>query len=455
MTTVETTREQYRDKLSSEQRYSNLVRASFNKNDQERTKRLCREYVAKVAFAEAEKLNEDYNGDSSSPYNDEGGISISENIIPDDRSNTSNNRNSTSRERSSTSIERSNTDDNVSPPNDDFWIHNSKNINIMFDQYQSLINELLINHKKLPIETYVTEFAALSHVFLLYTMNKITDAVVKKDLNWDQTFSNSTFVNLSTILTDLSLGLKNRQDCIIDIMMMSRNAEYCQNRVLQGIANLIQKIPTAAIKDSSVIGEAELWSTFFDPILSVLVADPEKSVQFRWSNTTTSESGNSRRPDAIISSVKQLEFGASLGFGEAKRYEKDCNRYGRCHDLLRLAIFTKNAIDINKLNGSLSFQIHGFNISFFLTRLDHRGIYTMVELGHMRFPESIEELPSFATLRNLKILLAINDAFWKLCQPSKEPELIIARYSKTPDFITDFIEDSQDKNRTCSIRLGE
>lgn len=46
-------------------------------------------------------------------------------------------------------------------------------------------------------------------------------------------------------------------------------------RVLQGIANLIQKPPSAAIKDCTTIGEAEIWSTYFDPMLSVLITDPE------------------------------------------------------------------------------------------------------------------------------------------------------------------------------------
>ncbi|KAI8058814.1 hypothetical protein BDF21DRAFT_440870 [Thamnidium elegans] len=79
----------------------------------------------------------------------------------------------------------------------------------------------------------------------------------------------------------------------------------------------------------------------------------------------------------------------------------------------------------------------------------------MVEVGHLKFPKSIKELPSLVTLRNLKILFAINDAFWRLCRPSKEPELINARYIKTSYFITDFIESSKYKNRICSIRLGE
>lgn len=70
----------------------------------------------------------------------------------------------------------------------------------------------------------------------------------------------------------------------------------------------------------------------------------------------------------------------------------------------------------------------------------------MVEVGHLKFPRSIKELPSLVTFRNLKILLAINDAFWRLCRPSKEPELINARYTKTPDFITYFIEGSKEQN---------
>lgn len=75
---------------------------------------------------------------------------------------------------------------------------------------------------------------------------------------------------------------------MFDLLMMSRNAEYGQNR-LQGISKLIRKPSTGAIKDSTTIGEAELWSIFFDPLLSVLVAHLEKVVKFRLSNTSSSE----------------------------------------------------------------------------------------------------------------------------------------------------------------------
>jgi hypothetical protein len=182
---------------------------------QERTKRLCQEYVAKVAFSEAAKLTENYDSDSSNSYSNEGGISIFENNIINDRSSTGNDRSNTGNDRSSASY--------VLPLNNDLWIHSGKNINTMFDQYKLLVDELLLEHEKLPIETYVAEIAALSHVFLLGknqysqtlsdvftvdTLEKITDTLVKKDINWNLTFSQSEFMELSTILTDLSLGLK-------------------------------------------------------------------------------------------------------------------------------------------------------------------------------------------------------------------------------------------------------
>ncbi|CEP12942.1 hypothetical protein [Parasitella parasitica] len=111
----------------TEQRYGNLVRASFGKKvaiTQERTKRLCQEYVAKVAFSEATKLTEDYDRSSTSS----------------DGSNTGNDRRSAS--------------DNVLPPNNDLWIYND--------------------------------------VFTVDTLEKITDTLVKKDINWNLTFSTST-----------------------------------------------------------------------------------------------------------------------------------------------------------------------------------------------------------------------------------------------------------------------
>lgn len=79
-------------------------------------------------------------------------------------------------------------------------------------------------------------------------------------------------------------------------------------------------------------------------------------------NATPSEGGK-LRPDAVISKRQQLEYEGSIGYGEAKVNQGNSSRYFLCMDTLRLAIFSKNAIDMNKLEGALAFQIHGKELS--------------------------------------------------------------------------------------------
>lgn len=120
----------------------------------------------------------------------------------------------------------------------------------------------------------------------------------------------------------------------------------------------VQKLPTATLKDSTSISESELWSTYFDPVLSCIVSDPDKLVHLRWTNKMTPE-GSKSRPDAIISEMKQLEYSGSLGLGEVKVNQGSASKFLLCQDLLRLAIFSKNTINVNKLEAAIAFQIHG------------------------------------------------------------------------------------------------
>ncbi|KAF1798469.1 hypothetical protein FB192DRAFT_1288450, partial [Mucor lusitanicus] len=119
------------------------------------------------------------------------------------------------------------------------------------------------------------------------------------------------------------------------------------------------KLPACALKDEKCIGENELTCSYFDPILSRLLANPANGVHLRWSDITIAETPR-QRPDAVISKMKQLSFGPSLGFGEA-----NTTNYDLRHDLFRLALFSKESIDMNKLAGCLSFQIHGNVIQSF------------------------------------------------------------------------------------------
>jgi hypothetical protein len=120
----------------------------------------------------------------------------------------------------------------------------------------------------------------------------------------------------------------------------------------------LKKLPFTAIKDKTTIGEGELLTAYFDPILANILANSDENVLLRWANVTCDAAGD-KRPDTTISKLIQMVFGPSLGFGETKVAQPTCDKYMLCHDLIRLATFAKDTIDENKLNTSLSFQIHG------------------------------------------------------------------------------------------------
>lgn len=83
-----------------------------------------------------------------------------------------------------------------------------------------------------------------------------------------------------------------------------------------------------------------------------------------------------------------------------------------------------------------------------MTRLRHDGIYIMQEIAHMPFPQSIEELATFISMKNLKMLLKITDVFWRLCKPCDKEELIKANGCATHSSLHSLI-DIQDRRCLC------
>lgn len=87
-------------------------------------------------------------------------------------------------------------------------------------------------------------------------------------------------------------------------------------------------------------------------------------------------------------------------------------------------------------------------------RLVATGLYTFVEIAHLQFADSVENLPSFCTLMNVKKLLAINNVFWRYCKESAQQEKIEARYAKTLTTLNELIDEKQDSSRSCVLRYG-
>ncbi|KAG1168326.1 hypothetical protein G6F70_002080 [Rhizopus microsporus] len=265
---------------------------------------------------------------------------------------------------------------NEEDTNDNPWMFKDINISDLFRKYQAATSEILVKHKALPVESYVHELASLTHILFLCKDQHSEIA--------EKVFSLKTLQQPMAFF-ERKLGKQNKRTSNYGVYSSGFSDELWPK--------------------TSSICQSELWSTYFDPLLSCLISDPDRLIHLRWTNAIPMEKGKNR-PDAVISEKQQMSFGNSVGYGEAKTQQGSCSK-SLCLDTLRLAIFTKNAIDINKLDGALAFQIHAFNITFYLQQLTAKGIYTFIEIAHFRFPQSLDDLPSLFTMINIKNSLGL------------------------------------------------
>ncbi|CAO3658616.1 unnamed protein product [Rhizopus stolonifer] len=354
--------------------------------------------------------------------------------------------------------------ENVSPLTP--WIFKGVDVAELFTKFRQAVNRMSSSHLFF-IESSIHELLALSNILFLcpgqhspLLMNVFTEDVISDlnkellseimDFNLDMT--DDACMKLSRIINNVELNIQSKDDAEFDLLMLGKNLNSLERSLVRGIMIAMRKLPQMAIKTKNTIGECELFSMYFDPILSALLSDPDKNILLRWSNIRADETGE-MRPDATISKLCQRDFGPSLGFGEVKLARPSTDNHALCHDLLRLAIFAKDTVDVNKLQATLTFQINGYNITFFMTRLRHDGVYLMQEIGQLTFPRSLEELASFVNLKNIRTLLMVTEAFWRLCRPLNEEEFWETKRRPTHPTIYSLIDSTKDRYRFCALRF--
>lgn len=99
----------------------------------------------------------------------------------------------------------------------------------------------------------------------------------------------------------------------------------------------------------------------------------------------------------------------SPGFVEVKRLDFAQIHFKTNMDPVRLGTFSENAFDTHGGQNVLAIQSIGTNVTFFLIQHTSQGLYTMLELYHIRFPLSIDEIPSLC--RSMDKLMDIVSAF--------------------------------------------
>lgn len=182
-----------------------------------------------------------------------------------------------------------------------------------------------------------------------------------------------------------------------------------------GLYIRLTKLPRVEILNMDKLGEVELQTTYYDALLSELISDQDKNVALRWPNKSTDEEQTDIRPDAIVSTIMQHDFGHPVGFGEVKPGNSSTTKHSVSLDVLRLGIASKRAIDKWKLNSCFGFMINGFDLTFFITKKQHENCYTMLEIAQFTYASSLSNLHSFVSMMNLNKLTKVGRCFWNEC----------------------------------------
>ncbi|KAG2218328.1 hypothetical protein INT45_007723 [Circinella minor] len=83
-----------------------------------------------------------------------------------------------------------------------------------------------------------------------------------------------------------------------------------------------------------------------------VVVDQDKNVAVRWANKASDEATDIR-PDAVISTLIQHDYGYFLGFNEVKVGNSSTTKHNACKDILKLGIAAKRVIDKWKLETTI------------------------------------------------------------------------------------------------------
>lgn len=217
---------------------------------------------------------------------------------------------------------------------------------------------------------------------------------------------------------------------------------------------MVRKLPRVSIAEDT--NEYELSTRYIDPFLCGLFDDPDEGIYLCWINETTLEAQkhedlSMNHPDLCLSSLHGVKWKATHGYGEAKSASQGNNNFLICQDLLRIAIFCKNALDAQNMESVLGIQVIGRIITFYILVLPSTSLYVMRELAKIKVPDCLDDLTKL--VMDIPHVLLVLDVFNRVCIQSLDP-LMPDRHC--PTIITAALNcvfsSSQDRKRLCPLK---
>ncbi|ORX57393.1 hypothetical protein DM01DRAFT_1334017 [Hesseltinella vesiculosa] len=347
-----------------------------------------------------------------------------------------------------------------------------KDISYAFHQFQ----EFAHSQEKLTMESHVQHILSLSSILLIKPERNHPDLykflpskemeglldLIRRELHYgdieygEPPMQSECFEAIqSTILTIRRSAKKmvDRKNACQALFALWDTATPQEWKIILSLIALIQSLP--ATKKMEDVKEMELITRFVQPAIQPLFDDHDDGTLFRWTGTTnhehrTSISISGRRPDSCISSFLDLYVDNTRGFGEVKCESESRNHFMVARDLIRLACFSKNSLDVNHMFGVLSFQVIGLQITFYFSYLAAEGIYIMIEIAHLTLPSSLPDLSSY--IYDIDQLMTITHLFQR-CVPMTPAQTTAAENRRratmsTPEFDR-IVDKTKDRKRRC------
>ncbi|CAO3699353.1 unnamed protein product [Rhizopus stolonifer] len=102
-------------------------------------------------------------------------------------------------------------------------------------------------------------------------------------MEFNQDMNDDACMKLSRIINYVESNRFSKDDAEIDLLMLGKILNPFERPLVWGIKTEMRKLPLMPIKTKKSLGECELFTMYFEPILSALLSDPDKSVMLRWS----------------------------------------------------------------------------------------------------------------------------------------------------------------------------
>ncbi|RUS17689.1 hypothetical protein BC938DRAFT_476182 [Jimgerdemannia flammicorona] len=153
----------------------------------------------------------------------------------------------------------------------------------------------LSNGGGLFVESHVQQILSLSHILLLKPKqhcplmvevfgaellgamhNDIMQRLTEQELEFDAEVA----IKLTCTIKHLQREEITRDIAVSELQSLMTGRAYEECAILKAIKNIIERVPRATLK--SPVGEVELCTTYIDPVLSPIIADPERGVFLRW-----------------------------------------------------------------------------------------------------------------------------------------------------------------------------